>query len=235
MPKCVLLFVSALDFLIAKTFRWCYTLIWLYHATNLWNPNLFEFLGPWLLSFAEAVFGLFRFFEAANHLFVVGVFLPVLQLFVVFSHQSRLHLHVELAHLLCLCADGCPCALQSAVLRAWGDESPLVNLWLNSKNFHNLFSNLFLWVASSAFPTRSAAVRKPSQYVPARVCSSSVHCRGGCHHLPVSPISCSYRPENKQWSTIIEINIILTCCDLNLRARLTSQKLSLETSIMESS
>lgn len=114
-------------------------------------------------------------------------------------------------------------------------EDPLVNFWLNSKNFHNLFSNLFLWVASSAFPTLSAAVRKPSQYVPARVCSSSVHCRVGCHHLPVSPISCSYQPENKQWNTIIEINIILTCCDSNLRARLTSQKLSLETSIMESS
>lgn len=106
---------------------------------------------------------------------------------------------------------------------------------LNSKTFHNLFSDLSLWVASSASPTRSAAVRTPSQCVPARVCSSSARCTGGCHHPPVSPTSCSYQPESKQRSTIVDINTSLPSCDLTLRARLTSQKLSLETSVMESS
>lgn len=71
-------------------------------ARRLLDTNLFEFFCPGLLSLAEAVVGLFGLFVAADHLFVVGVSLPVLELLVVFPHQLRFHLHVELAHLLCL-------------------------------------------------------------------------------------------------------------------------------------
>lgn len=120
----------------------------------VWDPHLFEFLPPGLLSLAEAVVSLFSLFEAADHLFVVRVSLPVLQLLVVFSHQRWLHVHVELAHLLRLRAQSRPRPLQRTILRAWGKSySPSVSrhyyyFILLSQRKHTITGTFFIyWIA----------------------------------------------------------------------------------------
>lgn len=107
----------------------------------MWNPHLFEFLGPWFLSLAETIISLFSLLKTTDHLFVVGVSLPVLQLLVVFCHKCSFHLHVELAHLLCLSAQSSPRSLQRPILRTWGKS------WLQ-RSVKSRYENIYQCIVS---------------------------------------------------------------------------------------
>ena len=81
--------------------------------------HLFQFLGPGFLRLPKAVLSLLGLLEAAHHLFVEGVLLPVLDLLKVLVHQRGLHLQVQLTHLLRLGHDGHPGLLHRPVLGPW--------------------------------------------------------------------------------------------------------------------